>query len=416
MNHFHWYVGLRFLRSKRRDGFLSFVTIISMVGMVLGVASLIIVLSVMNGFQKELKDKVLAFVPHAGLQKYEPMQDWQKYAEVAKEHPHVLGASGFTEIQGLLISAQSNKGVVIQGVQPSDLYDNTGFDESNLNSDLLTELESSRWGIIMGVSMASNLGLMPGDKVKFLVPEQTSINFSGLDLMTRSLTLIGTFQVRSEVDENVALIHLRDAASLLRYPKGAATSIRIKTDDLFKAREYATEISELFDENIHIFDWTKTHGNLFAAIQMERNIIALLLLIVIFVGSLNILTNLMMVVNEKNGDIAIFRTMGAKPLQIMKIFMVQGTFIGMIGTLLGVLLGLSISYSLPLIATFLENNFGIYFLDPSVYFTSSFPSDPHLWDVTLVCIFSFVLSFLITIIPSLKAAYVPPAEALRYEV
>jgi len=416
MNHFHWYVGLRFLRAKRRDGFLSFLTIFSMLGMVLGVAALIIVLSVMNGFEKELKDKVLSFVPHAVLFDQSPIENWQESAQIASSHPHVVAASGFTEVQGLLASSRANRGVVVQGVQPSDVYDNTGFDESTLSQELLDKLEKNRWGIIMGRSMAASLGLYIGDKVKLFVPEQTSVNFSGISYMDRSFELIGTFNVRSEIDENGALIHLRDAASLLRLPKNSAMSIQLKTDDLFLANQYAKEVEAMFDRNFRVNDWTLMHGNLYASIQMERRMIVLLLSLIIAVASFNILTSLMMVVNDKHGDIAILRTMGASPSQIMKIFLVQGTFIGVIGTIIGALLGTICALNLAEIIGFLEATFKFQVLDPTVYFTSTFPSDPRIDDITLICIFSLLLSFLVTILPSLKAAYVPPAEALRYEI
>jgi len=416
MNHFHWYVGLRFIRSKRRDGFLSFLTIFSMLGMILGVAALIIVLSVMNGFQTELKDKVLSFIPHAVLYDQKPIEDWQTYAEVAKAHPHVLASSGFTEVQGLLISSRSNKGAVVQGIEPKDLYANTGFDENTLKPELLEKLENERWGIIMGVYMAADLGLSVGDKVKFIVPEQTSISFSGLSTQEKRFTLIGTFNVRSEVDNTLALINIQSAASILRIPKNSAMSIQIKTDDLFLAKQYAQEVSDSVDRYFTTNDWTGQHGNLFAAIKMERRMVALLLAIIILVASFNILTSLMMVVNEKQGVIAILRTMGAKPIQIMQIFIVQGTFIGVIGTCIGVVLGTFIAYMIPAFSTFLEMKFGIYVLDPSVYHTSSFPSDPHTFDIFLVACFSLLLSFLVTILPALKASYVPPAQALRHEV
>ncbi|MCJ8311871.1 MAG: lipoprotein-releasing ABC transporter permease subunit [Saccharospirillaceae bacterium] len=416
MNHFHWYVGLRFIRSKRRDGFLSFLTIFSMLGMILGVAALIIVLSVMNGFQTELKDKVLSFIPHATLQDQQPIENWQEYAQIAQAHPHVLAASGFTEVQGLLVSSYSNRGAVVQGIEPKDLYANTGFDKSTLAPELLAKLDNDRWGIIMGVHMASSLGLNVGDKVKFIVPEQTSINFSGLNTQDKRFTLVGIFKVRSEVDNSVALINIKDAASILRIPKNSAMSIQIKTDDLFLAKQYAQEVADSVDRYFTTLDWTRQHGNLFAAIKMERRMVALLLAIVILVASFNILTSLMMVVNEKQGVIAILRTMGAKPIQIMKIFLVQGTFIGVIGTCIGVVLGTFIAYMIPTFATFLEVKFGIYVLDPNVYHTSSFPSDPHTFDIFLVACFSLLLSFLVTILPALKASYVPPAQALRYEV
>ncbi|BCE01014.1 lipoprotein-releasing ABC transporter permease subunit [Marinicellulosiphila megalodicopiae] len=416
MNHFHWYVGLRFLRAKRRDGFLSFLTIFSMLGMILGVAALIIVLSVMNGFEKELKDKVLSFVPHAVLFDQFPIENWQESAKKAQSHPHVTAASGFTEVQGLLASNRNNRGAVVQGIQPSDLYENTGFDESTISQELLDKLENDRFGIILGQSMAASLGLFIGDKVKLIVPEQTSINFSGVDLMDKRFTLIGTFNVRSEIDENGALIHIRDAASLLRLPKNSAMSIQIKTDDLFMANQYAREVRDLFDRNFRVNDWTLMHGNLYASIQMERKMIVLLLSLIIAVASFNILTSLMMVVNDKQGDIAILRTMGTTPNQIMKIFLVQGTFIGVIGTFAGALIGTLCAYYLSEIIGFLEVAFGFQVLDPTVYFTSTFPSDPRMEDILLICLFSLKLSFLVTIIPSRKAAHVPPAEALRYEV
>ena len=416
MNHFHWYVGLRFIRSKRRDGFLSFLTIFSMLGMVLGVAALIIVLSVMNGFQKELKDKVLSFIPHAVLLDQQPIENWQEYAEIAKAHPHVLASSGFTEVQGLLVSSYSNKGAVIQGIEPKDLYDNTGFDDTTLSPELLEKLENNRWGMVMGKYMAADLGLSVGDKVKFIVPEQTSISFSGLKTSKRLFTLVGTFNVRSEVDNVLAIINIKDAASLLGIPKNSAMSIQIKTDDLFLAKQYAQEVSDSVDRYFNTNDWTGQHGNLFAAIQMERRMVALLLAIIILVASFNILTSLMMVVNEKQGVIAILRTMGAKPIQIMQIFLVQGTFIGIIGTIIGVVIGTFIAYMIPPFSLYLEQSYDIYILNPAVYHTSSFPSDPHVFDIVLVCIFSLLLSFLVTILPALKASYVPPAQALRHEV
>ena len=419
MQSFSWYVGFRYLRAKRRTSFMSFLSTVSMAGMVLGVTALIIVLSVMNGFEKEMREKVLSFVAHSTLSNNQPLQNWRQLAAKAEENPAVAAATGTIEIRALINSAYDNKLGAVYGVDTEDGLKVTNFSDY-IASESMQQLADQRWGIIMGKALASRLGLTIGDQVEIWSLEDTSFSLSGVKRRAKNFTLIDTFEIKSQIDEQAALISLRDAATMKRYPKGAAQAIQLKLNDMFAAIDVSNQVVDSleyqFGQRLYKKTWIEIHGSLYNSILLERRIIALLLSLIVAVASFNILTSLMMVVNDKQGDIAILRTMGATPGQIMWVFLVQGSFIGIVGTLIGAVIGSISAYYLDNIVGFFEQLFQFQVLPAGIYFTETFPSDPRLADILLICAAALILSVLVTIYPALKAASVPPAEALRYEI
>ena len=414
------YIGLRYTRAKRRNHFISFIALTSMLGLMLGVAVLITVLSVMNGFGRELQVRILGMVPHGAVLGYHYFSDWPDVMKKIQLNPEVEATAPFINVQGML----SNKGEVlpalVSGVQPElerkvsivageglTLKRVTNFSAANL--DVLVPGE---FGVILGRRLARKLGVAIGDKVTFLMPE-ASISPAGVMPRFKRFTVKGTFQVGAEMDGLLAMIHIEDAQKLIRAP-GEVEGIRIKYKDLFDAPKLTWRIVEKLDqERFQPSDWTRTHGSLFEAIKMEKTMMAFLLLLIVAVAAFNIVSSLVMLVTDKRADIAILRTLGATPRTIMTIFMVQGTIIGCFGTLMGILLGLLVAYNVTDAVEWLKNTTNHDFMQ--AYFIDYLPSEVHLEDITLVSIAAFSLSFLATIYPALKASRTEPAEALRYD-
>jgi len=405
-------IGLRYLRARRRNHFISFISGVSMVGLTLGVMVLIIVLSVMNGFDRELRNRILGMVPHVTLSERGGMQDWQAVADATLQHQQVTGASPYTETQGMLVGSRETRGALIQGIHPETL-DQVSILPKHIESGSLGDLVEGDFGILLGGILARRLGVTLGDKVTMMVPEVT-VSLAGVSPRFKRFTVVGTFGVGAELDANLAVTHMNDLGRLLRYGD-AVDGVHLKVDDIFQARRIGYEAGRELQGLFQVSDWTRTQGNLFQAIQMEKRMVGLLLFMIVAVAVFNIVSSLVMMVTDKQGEIAILRTLGARSSQIMGIFIVQGTAIGLIGISLGVLLGVLGAWSVADIINWIENAFNIQFLSAEVYFISYIPSELKWSDVRIIAIASFVISVLATLYPAWRASRISPAEALRYE-
>ena len=403
------FIGLRYTRAQRSNHFISFIALVSMIGLMLGVAVLITVLSVMNGFDRELKNRILGMIPQATIASGEIIQDWPNLVKRVEQHPHVVAAAPFTQIQGMIAAQGQVSGVVISGIEPQ-LEQNVSIVQHHMSAGSLAGLREGEFGIVLGKSLTDSLGLRVGDKVTLVLPE-ASPSPAGVIPRFKRFTLVGTFSIGSDVDGLIGYIHLNDAARLLRLPDGAQ-GVRMKLDDIFAAPQVAQDLAQQLP-NMYPNDWTQTHGNLFAAIQMEKAMVSLLLFLIVLVAAFNIVSSLVMTVTDKKSDIAILRTLGASPATITRIFMVQGMIIGMVGTLIGTILGVIAALTIGEVFSWVSQVFGLQLMD--AYFINYLPSQLRGSDVLTVVSVSLALSFLATIYPALRAAKIQPAEALRYE-
>lgn len=406
------WIGLRYLAAKRRNHFISFISASSMVGMTLGVAVLILVLSVMNGFDRELRERILGMVPHAVLFERGGIDDWQSLAKEVEQIPGVAGAAPLTRLQGMLGYGGRVHGAMVTGIEPH-AEARVSILPNHIKEGQLSDLQPGSYKVFLGELLARQLNVRVGDKVTLLLPEAT-LSPAGVLPRIKRLEVAGTFAVGAELDSSLAIIHLADAAKLERL-SAEAQSLRIKFDNLFSAPQGVWKIVNQLDGDYSASDWTRTHGNLFQAIKMEKTMIGLLLLIIVAVAAFNIISTLVMAVTDKQADIAILRTMGARPGTIMRIFMVQGLAIGVIGVALGTVLGVLAALGISDLVAALERLFGVQVLSADVYFISYLPSQLIWSDVMLISSASLLLSFLATLYPSWRAAKVQPAEALRYE-
>lgn len=410
---FSLYVGLRYTAAKRRNHFISFISLVSMLGLMLGVAALIVVLSVMNGFDRELKNRILGMVPHASISGYgEPISDWQAVAQQIEQNPQVVASAPYIHAQGMLTFAGQVRGVLVQGIDPQ-AEKRVSIVAQHMQTGRWDDLQPGHFGIVLGDLLVSYLGVGVGDKVTLVLPE-ASISVAGVTPRLKRFTVVGTFAVGAELDGNLAYVHIEDAARLKRISQGVE-GIRITTDDLFQAPALVRQISSQLTGYYLTTDWTRTHGNLFQAIQMEKKMIGLLLFLIVFVAAFNIVSTLVMVVTDKQADIAILRTLGATPGTIMRIFIVQGAVIGSVGTLLGSALGIVLALTVSDLVAWLERLMGIEFLSAEVYFINYLPSQLNYPDVAVIVTAALAISFLATLYPAWRASRTQPAEALRYE-
>lgn len=404
------FVGLRYTRAKRRNHFISFISLTSILGLTLGVMVLIVVLSVMNGFDRELQRRILGMVPQASIVGYQPFDNWRSIIEQAEKNPEVEGAAPFIQLQGLL----SHKGVVdsafISGIHP-EFESRVSILPQHLKAGSLTELKSGSFNIVLGSALARKLGLAIGDKVTLVLPE-AAVTPAGIIPRFKRFTVAGTFEVGAELDGMVGFINLEDAARLARI-KGKVEGVRLKVKDLFSAGRVSWDLATKQDGRFYATDWTRTHGTLFQAIKMEKTMMALLLLLIVAVAAFNIVSSLVMVVTDKKSDIAILRTLGASPGTIMGIFMVQGSFIGIMGTLAGTALGVTVALNISDFALWLEQALNTKLFEQ--YFVNYLPSELRWENVIFVSGMGFLMSFAATVYPARKASKVQPAEALRYE-
>lgn len=406
------YVGLRYTAAKRRNHFISFISLTSMIGLMLGVAVLIIVLSVMNGFDRELKQRILGMVPHATIESNEELDDWEEVDRTVEKHPSVIAAAPYIQGQGMVTGGGNVRGVMINGILPEQER-SVSIIENHMIEGGLDDLKSGEFGIIIGKQMASSLRLKPGDRLTVVLPE-ASVTPAGVLPRLKRFTVKGIFSVGAELDGNYTLIHMDDAAKLMR-TDGKAEGVRLLVDDLFKAPKVAEEAARQLGGRHYISDWTRTHGNLFQAIRMEKTMIGLLLMFIVAVAAFNIVSTLVMVVTDKTADIAILRTMGATPGRILRIFIVQGAVIGIVGTIVGTALGVFGAYNISAFIAWLEAFMGHQFLSADVYFISYLPSQLQWQDVWIISGSGLAMSLLATIYPAWRASRIDPAEALRYE-
>ncbi|BEI36833.1 lipoprotein-releasing ABC transporter permease subunit [Polynucleobacter sp. HIN7] len=411
-------IGLKYTRSRRRkavgqrDGFLSFISGISMAGIALGVAALIVVLSVMNGFQKEVRDRMLSVLSHIEITSPSGLVDWEPIAETLAKQAHVLGVAPMVSSQGLLSRAESMRGVALRGVDPA-LEGRVSDLPKQLIVGSMSDLKPGQFGVVLGTQLAGTLGVRVGDRVNLLVPEG-DLTPAGMMPRMRALQVVGMVDSgHYEYDSTLAVMHWKDAAALLRMTD--PTGLRVKVDDMQKAPEIAVRLAQVVPQALWVSDWSRSNRNWFAAVQTEKKMMFIILTLIIAVAAFNLVSTLVMTVTDKQADIAILRTMGASAGLVQRIFLVQGLAIGLLGSLLGVAFGLLIALNIDVIVPFIETLFRVQFLPRDIYFISQLPSDVRLDDVLKVGVMAFVLSILATIYPSRRAAQVKPAEALRYE-
>ena len=413
---FELFVGLRYLRAKRKNHFSTFISITSMVGIALGVAVLIIVLSVMNGFGTELRNRILGVASHLQItQGDNTLSNWQQAMGALDGVPHVVAAAPFIMGQGMLSYDAAAQGTLVRGIIPADEVKVAEFaDKMKVGS--LDDLRAGEFNIILGRDLAQSLGLTVGDKVVLMSPSGQATPVGTMPRM-KQFKLVGLFEMGYQsYDSGLALVHMEDAAKLYRM-NDKITGLRIKLDDPFLTSEVAPAIaSKLSNQgNYYISDWVQENPNFFAALKMEKRIMSIIMVLVVAVAAFNIVSTLIMAVIDKRADIAIMRTFGASPRSIMSIFIIQGALIGIIGTLLGATLGILIALNIDSIIPFIESLFHVQFLAKDVYYISEVPSQVLWSDVLLITLTSIILSLLATLYPSYKASQINPAEALRYE-
>ena len=404
------YIGLRYTRARRSNHFISFIALVSMIGLTLGVAVLITVLSVMNGFDRELKNRVLGMIPQATVSSTQILTDWPELAKKIDTHEHVVGTAPFTQLQGMLTAQGQVAGIMVTGIEP-DYEKKVSIIQDHMVQGDINSLKKGEFGIVLGKQMTDALGLSLNDSVTLVLPEATP-SPAGVVPRFKRFKIVGIFSIGAEVDSMMGYIALNDASTLLRLPDGAQ-GVRMKLDNIFKAPQVADEIVQQLPGQFYASNWTYTHGNLFSAIQMEKAMVSLLLFLIVLVAAFNIVSSLVMVVTDKKSDIAILRTLGASPITITKIFMVQGTVIGVVGTLAGAALGIIFATNISGFMGWLNTTMGLNLFD--AYFINYLPSYLRWQDVALIVSVSMVLSFLATIYPALRASKIQPAEALRYE-
>jgi lipoprotein-releasing system permease protein len=407
------FIGTRYTRAKRRNHFISFISLTSMIGLALGVLAMIVVLSVMNGFQKEMRSRILGMVSHATLSADQPLADWRRVSDAAMKHPEVVGAVPFAELEGMLSYKGMMQPVQINGVDPQE-ETKVSIIGKHMVQGNLDALKPGESGIVVGEITARRFRLNVGDKLTLIVPEVSNAP-GGITPRMQRLNVVGVFKVGAELDSSLALINIADASTIQRLPEGQVQSVRLALKDLFLAPEVSKQIAAELGQGYRADDWTHTQGSLFSAMKMEKTMIGLLLLLIVAVAAFNIIATLIMVVADKRADIAILRTLGATPRQIMAVFMVQGSVIGFIGTLIGTVLGIITALNVSQWIAALERASGRQIFSSDVYFVSYLPSELQLGDVLLICGAALILSFLATLYPAWRAAQTQPAEALRYE-
>jgi lipoprotein-releasing system permease protein len=405
-------------RSGRRNGFISFISGVSMLGIALGVAALIIVLSVMNGFRKEVQDRMLSVIAHIEVMSADgnALADWRdtvaKIRAVPKAGAQVLGAAPFVSSQALMARGDDMRGVIVRGISPDDEATITEV-AAKLKDTVLARLVPGHWGIVLGIELARSLGVHEGDKVTLVLPGG-QVTPAGEIPRMKQLTVVGTFDAgHYEYDSTLALVHVDDAAKLIRVEGPTGVQLRLK--NVNDAREVGSALQAALGPQYNVRDWTRTNANWFSAVELEKRLMFIILTLIVAVAAFNLVSTLVMTVTDKQADIAILRTLGASPRSVMGIFMLQGALSGVIGTFAGVLFGLLIAFNVGTLVGMIEALLRVSFLPSSVYLISRMPSDPQSGDVVPIVLISLLLSFVATLYPSWRASRVQPAEALRYE-
>jgi lipoprotein-releasing system permease protein len=411
---YEFFVALRYILSRSGNRFISFISTMSILGIAVGVAVLVVVLSVVNGFETELRLRILSMTSHASITGYEDgIRNWQAAGELAEKHPRVLRSAPFIQGEGMLVHDEAVSGVAIRGVLPVRELSVSGIGEKMTNGSL-EELEAGSFRIVLGAALARELSVSKGDKIIMAV-NQGTVTPAGIMPRVRRFTVAGTFEAGMyEYDRGLAFVHLLDAAKLYRMGDNV-TGLRLKLDDLFLAPEVVRDVALQMGGSYFVSDWTRQHRNFFRSIALSKRMLFTVLLLVVAVAAFNIVSTLVMVVKDKQSDIAILRTMGASPGSIMAIFTIQGTLVGLLGVFLGVVLGILIASNTETLIHALEAALDTRFLAPDVYFISDLPSEVRTSDLVTVCTTALVLCTLSTIYPAWRAARTRPAEALRYE-
>ncbi|MBL8278615.1 MAG: lipoprotein-releasing ABC transporter permease subunit [Pelomonas sp.] len=414
---FELQVGWRYTRAGRggrRNRFISFISGVSILGIALGVAALIIVLSVMNGFQREVRDRMLNVIAHVELLDYtgQALPDWQATATKARQNPAVIGAAPFIASQSLIARGEDMRGAVIRGISPAEEATVTGLGAA-LKDGVFARLQPGAWNIVLGSELARQLGVREGDKITIVAPGG-QVTPAGVVPRLKSFNVVGTFTAgHYEYDSSLALVHVDDAARLFR--TAGPTGVQLKLRDVHAARQVASELAQSMGPEIMVRDWTRSNATWFDAVQVEKRLMSIILTLIVAVAAFNLVSTLVMTVTDKQSDIAILRTLGASPRSIMGVFIVQGAVSGVIGTLSGVGLGLLVAFNIDVIVPAIERLLNVSFLPGSIYVITQMPSDPQRGDIVPIAVVSLLLSFLATLYPSWRASRVQPAEALRYE-
>ncbi|MBC7918798.1 MAG: lipoprotein-releasing ABC transporter permease subunit [Rhodoferax sp.] len=401
-------------RATRKNGFISFISGVSMLGIALGVAALIIVLSVMNGFQKEVRDRMLAVVSHIEIYAAggQALPDVLQTLTRAKAHPEVIGAAPFVAAQALLARGEDMKGIMVRGIDPALESQVTDL-ATGEQAAVLQGLRGGEFGVVLGAELARSLGVHTGDKVTLVAPSG-QVTPAGVVPRLKQLTVVGTFDSgHFEYDSALAMVHVDDAARIFRLE--GPSGVRLKLKDLHQAREVADELTRTLGGDVYVRDWTRQNRTWFAAVQVEKRMMFIILTLIVAVAAFNLVSTLVMTVTDKRADIAILRTLGASPASIMGIFVVQGAMVGVIGTFAGLLLGLGVAFNIDVLVPALERLLHANFLPQDIYLISRMPSDPQQADIVPVAVISLLMAFVATLYPSWHASQVNPAEALRYE-
>ncbi|MGH8033662.1 MAG: lipoprotein-releasing ABC transporter permease subunit [Lysobacterales bacterium] len=408
------FIGLRYLRAKRRNHFISFISLVSMLGIALGVTTLITVISVMNGFEKELRSRILGAIAHATIEPVgEEMSDWHSIMEKVEAHPEVLGAAPYIE-EGVWLQGNQSAGALMRGVDPA--YEGRVSEvATKMVTGSIDDLRSGEYGIILGIGLASSLQVGPGDRVTVIAPRLKATPVGASPLMRR-FTVVGAFEFGEyENDSTLAMVHIDDAARLLRMPQGSTGGVRLKLNDMDQSWRVARDISADLPGQYIVRDWTQERGNLFQAVRTEKTVMWVILSLIIAVAAFNIISMLVMVVTDKQADIAILKTMGTQAGTIMRIFIIQGSLIGLIGTALGVIGGILLAMNVASVVPFLEQVFGFSLFPEDIYYITELPSELRSADVIKFALMSLIMSLISTLYPAWRASATNPAEALRYE-
>ncbi len=408
------FIGLRYTRAKQRSGFISFISMTSMLGIALGVMALITVLSVMNGFEAQLREKILGMASHVTIKESQnALHNWQQLGSSLDTAKDIVGWAPYVRAEVMLSANQRVSGSLLRGILPKK----EGEVSDIANKMIIGQLEQLKpkgFGIVLGAELAHFLRVGVGDKVTVITPQVTPTP-AGILPRLRRFTVLGLFEVGMyEYDRNLALIHLGDGSKLLRLNNGVS-GIRIKLDDMFRAPYVTREIAKRLTPNYTISNWTMEHSNFFKAIKTEKRVMFIILMLIVAVAAFNIVSTLVMVVTDKRSEIAILRTLGFTPSSVMGVFMVQGTLIGLIGTIVGVIAGVCLALNVETIVPAIEHFFQVQFLPAEIYYISDLPSKLVWSDVTTIATYSFILSLISTIYPAWQASKINPAEALRYE-
>jgi len=411
---YEWFIGSRYLRSGHRNRFISFIALISMLGLALGVAALIVVLSVMNGFEHELRQRILSMTSHATLMGLNGrLDDWARIRDEALENPAVVAAVPYIEDQGMLVNGERVSGAQVRGIAPAEERSVSSL-ASHMISGTLDALEPGSYRIVLGSALAEELDLELGDTVVLVVAQGNATPVGVIPRMRR-FTVSGIFSAGMyEFDRGLALVALADAARLYRLGDGV-TGVRLRLEDMFRAPAVVHDVAVALGGGYYVSDWTRRHANLFRSIELTKSIMFFILLLVVAVAAVNIVSTLVMIVKEKQSDIAILRTMGSKPRSVLGVFIVQGATIGLLGTLSGIGLGVLISNNLESLVHGLERMLDTRFMDASVYLMSDLPARVESGDVIQIAGTAFVLCCLSTLYPAWRAARTQPAQALRHE-